>query len=372
MKNYLGVLLIVLVYTIHSSAQQKVFYIGHSLVNFEMPRMVQRLSENASAAMIYNLQITNGASIRANFLNPGSAQGDRYDNFLNNGSFNKLIVTEAVPLTNHITWSECHLYADKFYVYASNYKPDITMYIYETWHCLYTGTADGCPYDPDDADLWRARLTRDLPKWEGIMNAVNGKHSLKNVKLIPAGQAMAALYDKIMEGKVPGITSINQIFADDIHPNDVGNYFVACVMYSVIHGKSPVGLTNQLYGQYNNAYKAPTVAQAKIFQETAWETICKYPFDGVECTPIITANDEAENSTITIYPNPVNHEFHIKGLENKENLFLMDITGRKVFEKKLSGQATESINAENFPSGIYSLILQEGKKLSITKISIME
>jgi len=61
------------------------------------------------------------------------------------------------------------------------------------------------------------------------------------------------------------------LFSDDIHLNDLGLYFIACVQYSAIYGTSPVGLPRELVGQWGTPYTAPSEDLALLMQQIAWQ-----------------------------------------------------------------------------------------------------
>jgi hypothetical protein len=84
---------------------------------------------------------------------------------------------------------------------------------------------------------------------------------------------MGRLHDEIEAGRVPGVSSIHDVFADDIHPNDVGFYFVAMVHYATIYGKDPTGLTNRLQNEWGGAFTPPPPALARRLQEIAWRVV---------------------------------------------------------------------------------------------------
>ena len=117
------------------------FYIGHSLVNFNMPAMVQGMALNAGKTTNYGSQIANGSPLHINYNNYATAQGTPYPNAFPSGNYNSLIITEAVPLQPHLTWSDTNLMANNFYNYAKNNNNGnpIKFYVYETWHCKNSG-----------------------------------------------------------------------------------------------------------------------------------------------------------------------------------------------------------------------------------------
>jgi len=282
MKFLATLILVVLFQATGISQTNKTFFLGHSLVNFHMPNMVNKLSIAAEENFQYEANIGIGANLLMHWTNPGSGQGSPWNITLNQGGFENFVITEAVPLKGHLQWSQTYRCADSLYQFAEQYNPGIQYYIYETWHCISSGTPTGCEWDNDDHIAWRDRLSLDLPLWEGIADSINLLHE-KEMLIIPAGQALARLYDSIEVGHVPGISSMNQLFTDDIHLSYTGNYFIACVMFAVLQGKSPEGLPNRLTDEWGTPYNDyPTPELALKFQQIAWETIKAYPRDGVD------------------------------------------------------------------------------------------
>lgn len=292
-------LLMTLIFNIGKSQNQKAFYIGHSLTDY-IPEMVKSLSDAHSlVSMDWRFQSIPGAPLRwqwerqypGNGYNPNPPH--MYGFFhptqgLPAGDFDALVLTESVP--RHWTaWGifETYRYADSFYMYFNNYNPDKQLFLYEVWHCINSGTPTGCDYDID-SNPWRQRLSDDYPMWKSVLDTINTRHSPSPpMRLIPGGQGLAMLYDSIQANVIPGITSISQLFADDIHLNDVGRYFIACVHFATLHKISPVGLPNQLYSQWGNPFTPPTVAQAAKFQQIAWKVVTDYwQVTGVNPPPV--------------------------------------------------------------------------------------
>ncbi|TYO83958.1 hemolysin type calcium-binding protein, partial [Oceanicella actignis] len=88
-----------------------------------------------------------------------------------------------------------------------------------------------------------------------------------------AGQAMARMHDAIAAGQVPGLNDISDLFADTIHLNDLGNYFMAMVHYAAIYGRDPGDLPEALHGGWGQAFGAPSAALADVMQDIAWQTV---------------------------------------------------------------------------------------------------
>jgi hypothetical protein len=328
------------------STKPRVFYLGHSLINFEIPNMVNKLTQDAKLNLHYQAHIGNGANFSWHWTQPQSGQGDLWDTTLRNQVFDKFILTEAIALKGHLKWSNTYGYLDSFYNYAAKKSPAIKMYIYETWHCINSGTPTKCMYDDDSHLPWRERLDLDRPLWEGIADHLNMR--LPNTAfMIPGGQGIAKLHDAILAGKMPGMTSSRSLFQDDIHLTNVGNYFIACIMYSVIHQRSPEGLKNRLEDNWGQLYEVfPTIDQAKFLQKLAWETVCGYSRTGFTCSTSVEENDVINK-----------HEFYKNGdiLFSKNHvqydaIRLLDLTGRQITHTNKSSSLHLT---QHIASGIY-------------------
>ncbi len=253
-----------------------VFMVGHSLVNADMPTMLAALADDAGKQHHRGEQIINGAPLRWNWDHSHEAQGLDARVELPTGDWNVLVLTEAIPLLNHLTWSGTYEYAGNFHQLALGGNPGTRTFIYETWHCIDSGSPAGCAYDEESHIGWRERLDRDLPRWQGIADHLNVAYpDTAPVELIPAGQALALLDDRLhaQAGVVPGIGHVFDLFADEIHLADAGNYFVALVMFATIYRQSPQGLTHLINDQWGQPYDLPSADAAAALQTIAWEVV---------------------------------------------------------------------------------------------------
>jgi len=260
-----------------------VFMIGHSLVNHDMPTMLAALVQDAGLAHTGGRQIINGAPLQWQWNNSHAAEGMDARQALPTGDWDVLVMTEAVPLDNHLTWSDTHLYSGHFHELALAANAQTRTYVYETWHCINSGLEDGCDWDDNDHIPWRERLDQDLSEWQGIADHLNAEFSGPEVFLIPAGQAMALLYDRALSGELPGIAHAFELFSDDIHLTDSGNYFIALVMFASIFQQSPEGLTDQIDDEWGVSYDLPATATAHALQSLAWEAVQDFfgPVDSI-------------------------------------------------------------------------------------------
>jgi len=356
---------------ISSAQSSKVFFVGHSLSD-QIPDMVQSLSnDHPEMDFDWVYQWIPGAPLRwqwqrksADDYNPSPPH---YYGFyhpthgLRSGTHNTLVLTEGVPRSAG-PWGieETMIYADSFYRYATDFMPMIRVFINEVWHCIQSGTPTGCDYDVD-SNPWRQRLTDDLQMWESVVEYLNHKYSPQiPVCLIPAGQGLARLHDEIEQGTVPGLTSVYELFSDDIHLNDIGKYFVACIHFAMIHNSSPVGLTHQLNNWWGGGFEAPELEQARRFQEIALMTVLDYPNTcfkgGTSSTAALTGSEIQSN----VFPNPASTNLQID-ISEGSIWAIYDSQGRKILIGK-----ERTINLSSLPSGLY-FIHWEGTSRSFYK-----
>ena len=245
------------------------FYIGHSLVGPTLPRMMDDLVDQR-----VEYSIINGAPLEWIWDHSSGAEGRDGRDWLPRNPVEALVLTERVPLHGTVAYHDSGRFSRKWVDLAAQGNPQVQPFLYESWHSLDSGTGVDVPHDDHDDIPWRARLDQDLPLWRAIVDEANRDlpPGRAPMKLIPAGQAMARLSDAIDAGEVPGLDSIRQLFSDDIHPNELGFYFVAMVHYASITGESPVGLPTRLSG-----HPGPTPEQARILQEIARQTVAEFP-----------------------------------------------------------------------------------------------
>lgn len=198
----------------------KTFFLGHSLINFNIPNMVDKLSIESNQTFSYDANIGNGATFLWHWENPTTGEGDQWNLTLPLGGYENFILTEAVPLLNHLNFSNTYRITDSLCSFANQYNPNVQYYIYETWHCTKSGNGStsgsgshACDWDTESNTPWRDRLDLDLSKWGSIADSINLIHT-NPMLVIPGGQALVRLTDSIESGSVPGLSSVFDLFVD--------------------------------------------------------------------------------------------------------------------------------------------------------------
>jgi hypothetical protein len=249
-----------------------VFHLGHSLVNRDMPAMLAQLAPEGHR---YASQLGWGTTLQAHWgdapINGFEAE-NAHPRFrpaheaVDSGEYDAVVLTEMVEIRASIRWYESPKYLVRWAKKAITARPDVRLYLYETWHPL------------DDPEGWLDRLDLDLDRY--WLSRVLGP-ALKNMpegtrlKVIPAGQVLAAFVRAIEgQGGLGNVRDRTDLFQraedgtlDPIHLNDLGNYLVALVHFAVLYHAAPVGLPHRLTRADGTTATAPAPEVARLMQE---------------------------------------------------------------------------------------------------------
>lgn len=261
---------------------QAVYHLGHSLVGRDMPAMLAQLMGNR-----YHSQLGWGASLNQHWQGdvPGFAAENRPPVFrpaheaVGSGEYDAIVLTEMVELKDAIRYHDSARALADWATLARAARPDVRIYLYETWHRL------------DDPAGWEARISADLPAlWEGqLLRRAMARPGVGTIHVIPAGQVMAALVARIEAGAVPGLTAHEDLFArnpdgtqDTIHLNDLGAYVVALTHFATLAGESPEGLPHALQRADGTPAIAPDPEAARVMQQVVWQVVSRYAPSGTK------------------------------------------------------------------------------------------
>jgi hypothetical protein len=94
-----------------------------------MPAMLETDVKAMGGTGQVQAQIINGAPIIYNWEHSADAEGVDARRALPPGEYKVIVISEALPLLNHLRWSETPVYVRKFYDLAVPNKPDVRVYI---------------------------------------------------------------------------------------------------------------------------------------------------------------------------------------------------------------------------------------------------
>ncbi|QDU27590.1 hypothetical protein ETAA8_26780 [Anatilimnocola aggregata] len=114
------------------------------------------------------------------------------------------------------------------------------------------------------------------------VDQLNKKFGKQVIVIVPVGQAVANLREKIVKGEAPGLKEQGDLFTDAIgHAKPPLMALVGYVHYATTYQKSPVGLpTPAVLGAGKNAAYSPELV--KLLQELAWQAVTECPASGVK------------------------------------------------------------------------------------------
>lgn len=257
--------------------QGNALFVGHSLVGPVMPVMFNAFLADQGLDQRADAQVINGAPLHWNWGNGASAEGVNARAVLPSGEYGAVIVTAGVPLAgislaDQFLWSETNEYAQRYFDLAIASNPQTQFYVYETW------TRMG-----EDTGAWRAEITANLGLWEGIIDHINANalDGAPEALIVPAGQAMGNLHDAIEAGRVPGMSSIRDLFTDDIHLSEIGHWFIAALQAEVVAGIDAATAPRATSSIYGDPFDMPDAALAAAFNDVIDQTLSVYQHDGV-------------------------------------------------------------------------------------------
>jgi hypothetical protein len=113
---------------------------------------------------------------------------------------------------------------------------------------------------------------------EDHVRQLNERIPAAKIAIVPSGEAVMALRDKVIKGEAPGIRTQNELFTDALgHPGPQIRVLSAYCHYAVIYRRSPVGLP-----VVSQLAKMPEAEKLnRLLQEIAWKAVTEHPMSGV-------------------------------------------------------------------------------------------
>lgn len=127
--------------------------------------------------------------------------------------------------------------------------------------------------------------------FERLLTTFRGANLLpKQPAIVPVGDVMYALNNKMVQGRLSGYSAIWQFYSDGIHVNNVGSFTLGATFFATMYKQDPRGITVPTqYGSIPNAIR-DTILQ------TIYEVVFTHPFSGTSLADIVPP------SSVTISP----------------------------------------------------------------------
>jgi hypothetical protein len=196
---------------------------------------------------------------------------------------------------------------DDFAALAVRHNPDVRVTVQEYWlpndtyHPVYP-LEDDVQVNHDAANIaelkkWHDLYFRDM---DNYVRGVNQKLGKQGIFIVPAGQAVLALREKIIAGQAPGLTTQSELFHDSWgHPAAPIEVLASYCHFAVIYQRSPVGLPVPVeladaklkVGQTETSTPPESLdALNLLLQNLAWDAVIHHPLSGVAKNSIPTSS----------------------------------------------------------------------------------
>ena len=276
----------------------RVFHVGNSVTDTIRYDALKAMAESRGHKHIYGRHMIPGAPLE--WIWEHADSGFRSDEF---GYYPQALpgfAWDAITLQPFDRHLKDDVKFAKRYIDLARQKAEnanTQFYIYSRWpRRKETKNADGTiTYELDYAAKWNRPYTGN---WDGteetkayfetLVEALRKEYPdmKKPVLLVPVGDVLLELDKRMRDGKIANWTSIEALYSDGIHFNNVGSFIVGTTFYATLYKQNPLGLGFDSY----NVVKAPadkaiSPAFAKAVQETVWEVVSKHPLAGVQAKP---------------------------------------------------------------------------------------
>ena len=173
-----------------------------------------------------------------------------------------------------------------FTALALEHNPDIRLTVQEFWlpYDLYDPTRKKADKPDRNALTGEELRKRHEPYFKSMddhVRELNQKHGRTVLYVVPVGQAVIALREKVIAGQAPGVKTQEELFTDAIgHVRAPVMALTAYCHYAVIYRRSPVGLP--MPAVMSKAKLEDGDKLNRLLQELAWEAAAGHPLSGVK------------------------------------------------------------------------------------------
>lgn len=177
---------------------------------------------------------------------------------------------------------------DKFAELALAHNRNARVILQEFWipwdrfEWPFLGDPQSVDFDAATASKLHALHDPYFKAMDEYVSALNRRLGQQVVFVAPVGQAVVALRERIIAGKMPAIERQSELFTDKLgHPQPPVEALAAYCFFSIIYHRTPVGLPMPavLAEAENPQWRSESLNRA--LQEIAWEAVAGHPLSGV-------------------------------------------------------------------------------------------
>lgn len=185
------------------------------------------------------------------------------DEILSGGKWDVLILQPfGRPAENSIE------YGAKYAAAAYEGNPDCQVYVFENYPEIGK--------QQEKKDQWEDRWlsdtdTRGRANFEKVARGISARFpDKKPVQIIPVGEVMYRLHQRMKQGQVPGHQHIAELYADGVHLNAEGKYVEAVTHYTAVFKQDPHGSITAGLRFWKGPYGVD-----KPFAQIVWDVVAE-------------------------------------------------------------------------------------------------
>ena len=298
----LAILVVLLInLTARSEETLRVYHVGNSVTDTINYNSLSQLVQSRGHKYVFGRHMIPGAPLSWIWEHPADGFREEpfgyYPNALPNYEWDVLTLQ---PFDRQLAGDDGDLAMAKNYIdLALRKSPNLRVYIYSRWPRRdedgsldfekkwlrkYTEENGGAEESKDYFEKLTLELRKAYPKIQD------------RIFLVPVGDVLYELNQRIKAGQVPGYTNITQVYSDGIHFNSVGSYIVGSTFYATLYKENPKGLTGSPYN-VNNPQLIDQIHDA------VWKVVEKHPLSGVASSQAKLVSQKSNKSGCLLISN---------------------------------------------------------------------
>jgi len=182
---------------------------------------------------------------------------------------------------------------ENFVKLGLEHNPALRITVQEFWlpydeQALWATRGKDAVIDRDARTIEQLRAAHApyFQSMDELVRSLNQQAGKQAVFVVPVGQAVLALREKILKGEAPGLTKQSELFTDAVgHPGGQIRALATFCHFAVIYGRSPIGLPAP-----SAIAKLPEAEKLnRLLQELAWQAVTEHPLSGVKAGAVAAA-----------------------------------------------------------------------------------
>jgi hypothetical protein len=237
-----------------TTAPQRLFYSGHSLLDEPLPRDVAMIAASLGTPLQHWERDTPPGSSMRERVAAGAWPREAVDT---------LIVTEQHTLIGNLVWNDSAGNLRRLHDRLIAANPRGRTWFYAPWLFLD---------DKTDPRRWIAYERAASPLWQCLATRINTSLAAEGradrIEFLPAAALLAALVERVQQGGVAGL-GMAALLRDDVHLTALGSYFMSLVVVATLFERSPAGAAVPEGIDANSARSLQGLAWELVQQERA-------------------------------------------------------------------------------------------------------